>query len=235
MRRTRKSFILSIGIFLASSALGQNDFGAWTGADISAKVYKDLKAGFEIQSRFSRNLSRMDEVFLSPFLKYDINQFIRIGTDYRYTNSIGTVNDAHRICFDTEARKLMDLIKEGSRFNFSFRTRFTHEYQKTKRNDNYLRFKFDFDYNLPKTKLKPELGAEFFYHFADQITYTFTDVTSRGRMNKYRLKLGASYPLSKEMDISLFYLIQSRFQESKTDYIVGLGYSYNLGKIKLKK
>lgn len=230
----KKLFLLAVGVLIFSSAKSQNDFGAWTGADVSAKIYKNLKAGFELQSRFSNNLTRLDEVFLSPFIKYDLNNVIRFGTDYRYTNSIGTVNDAHRICFDAEARKLMDLLKDGSRFNFSFRTRFTHEYKRTKRNDNYLRFKLDFDYNIPKTKLKPEFGAELFYHFGDQITYTFTDVTSRGRLNKYRLKLGLSYPLTKDMDLSAFYMLQSRIQESKTDFILGLGYSYNLGKIKKK-
>lgn len=230
-----KTISFCLGLIITSSAISQNDFGAWIGADVSAKVYKDLKAGFELQSRLSNNLSRMDEVFMSPFLKYDVNNVIRIGTDYRYTNSIGTVNDAHRICFDVEARKLMDVLKEGSRLNFSLRARYTHEYKKTKRNDDYLRFKFDVEYNLPKTKLKPEFGAEWFYHFGDQLTYTFTDVTSRGRFNKYRLKLGIGYPLTKDMDLSVFYMIQSRIQETKTDYILGIGYSYSIRKIKKKK
>jgi hypothetical protein len=235
MIKSSSFIVLAFATFASFFSHAQNDFGAWTGVDISAKLNNDTKFGLEVQSRFSRNLTKTDEVFFSPFVKYDVNKLIRVGADYRYTNLIGKVNDAHRICFDIEARNLVDLIKDGSRFNMSFRTRFTHEYQKTKRNDDYFRCKFDFEYNLPKSKLKPEVGAELFYHFADQISYTFTSVTSRSRINKFRLKAGLSYPITKNQDLSVFYMIQSRTQESKTDYILGIGYSYDIGKLKKKK
>ncbi|OFZ41246.1 MAG: hypothetical protein A3D92_23430 [Bacteroidetes bacterium RIFCSPHIGHO2_02_FULL_44_7] len=217
-------------------ASSQKDFGLWSGVDVRVPMTKKLSAGIEIQARFKDNISRVDNSFLSPYLKYDVHRHLGIGVDYRFTNEAGPsgffgTTNLHRICLDIEANKLVDLIADDSRFDASVRVRYTHENTLGDQNNDYLRMQVNVKYKLSKSKLEPEVAAELFYRFNDQLSYSFSEVRSRSRFNKYRVRVGLNYDLNKQNSVKIFYMVQSGIESPKADFILGVGYTYRFKKL----
>ncbi|MDC3252712.1 DUF2490 domain-containing protein [Crocinitomicaceae bacterium] len=226
---------LTIGLLLPIGVLCQNDFELWTGTDLRYKVSKELNCGLKLESRFKSNITEVDQTFLSPYLQYKPSDHIRLGLDYRMANrpSSGFLGKqfTHRITMDLIFRDLTKDINALKRFNFDTRIRFTHATRNEgELNNNNLRFRIKVDYNLRKTKLTPHFAASIFYHFNDQIIYTKNEVQTLHRFNKYRLRIGANYPIHKKHVVGLFYMIQPEINGSKTTYVLSLGYSYRIKK-----
>lgn len=214
----------------------QKDFGLWSGVDLRVPLTKKLSTGIEIQARFNENVSRIDNTYLSPYLKYDVHKHVGISVDYRLTNEAGSsgffgTSNLHRIAFDVEANKLIELFAPDSRYDASVRLRYTHENTLGDRNNDYFRMQLNVKYELPKYKLEPEIAAELFYHFNDQLSYSFTEVRSRSRFNKYRVRVGLNYELNKRNSLKIFYMVQSGIESPKADFILGVGYTYRLKRL----
>lgn len=224
--------ILLIILLLPLSVLGQQDLGAWTGVKVHVPVNKRWNAGLEMQSRFESNISVANELFLSPYVEYDLKKWIRVDLAYRLTNYPAD-GYGHRESIDLVLQDLQKFIfSKKNRLSLDFRLRGTYEYRTKDENDTYLRFRFGGSYNLPKTKLKPSIDLEWFYHFNDQITYTFSSVDVNHRMNKYRIRFDLSYPITKVHSIKGFYIYQRSLFSDKLDHILGLKYSYEIKGIK---
>jgi len=235
VKSTRK-IICGLVLLLAPMVHAQKDFGLWSGVDLRVPLTKKFSAGIEVQSRFKDNVSRVDNNFFSPYLKYDVHKHLGIGVDYRFTNEAGPsgffgTTNLHRVSVDVEANKLIDLIAADSRFDASVRLRYTHESTLGDLNNDYFRMQLSVKYNLAKSKLEPEVAAELFYHFNDQLSYSFSEVRSRSRFNKYRVRVGLNYNLNKRNSLKIFYMVQSKIESSKADFILGLGYTYRFKKV----
>lgn len=233
MRRQLKLIALAALIISPFQTFAQNDFGLWTGVDARFKASKKLDFGLQLESRFKSNASEVDQTFLSPYARYELHKKIRVGADYRLSNrpESGIFGEyfTHRMTVDLEFK---DLIKSFvDRLDLDTRIRYTHATRGTgELNNDNLRLRVKLSYNLPKTKLTPHIASEFFYHFNDQIIYTPTEVQSVHRFNKYRLRAGLSYPLNKQHELSLFYMVEPEIEGPDTEYILSLGYSLKLGK-----
>ena len=186
---------------IAGQVVAQSDIGMWNGVSLEVPINDKLTTGIDLQLRLENNLRETDELFVSPYLNYDLHKFVRLDLSYRMTSYPSSSAFGHRKTFDIIFRNLMDLLKEDSRLSINARVRTTYEYKRHDENETYLRFRTKATYNLPKTKLSPELAGELFFHFNDQLIYTSEDVSAVHRFNKYRLRGGLTYPLNKQNDL----------------------------------
>lgn len=221
---------------LSWSAFSQKDFGAWIGVDFRVPLLKKLDVGLEAQSRFESNVSQVDQSFISPYVKYDLHKFIELGVDYRLSNSstgAGFFGNlfTHRTSLDVEFKDLLELFVKKTPLNVSARLRGTHEVERGDLNNDNIRGRIKLAYNLPGTKLEPHILGEVFYHFNDQITYTFSGVEAKNRFNKYRLRGGLNYPVKKRHAVKLYFIYESRFESPRADFVLGVGYSYKLKRL----
>jgi hypothetical protein len=225
---------------MAANLRAQNEFGCWSGMKLNVPVTKDFKMGMEAETRFDRNLSRMKTAFISPYASWDASKYFEIGLSYRLSSSPYNAEVtnrilSHRYALDLEFKNIMDFIKDKSNLGLTLRFRGTKEYEELKRTDNYLRLRIKADYSLPKSKLKPYLSVEMFYHISDQVTYTFSEVNTVNNINKLRASLGFKYAISKKHEIKIFYICQRQILKSENKFILGVGYTYDIDKLKTKK
>ena len=226
-------------LFVTSTVNAQSDdypidLSTWVGVDATYELSKKWTVGLETQSRTDLRLGKINALFLSPSISWKPNKHIETGLSYRLTSvpySKATTNriGRHRLIADITFRKIENLIfSKKSRLGVSFRLRGTTEHQAEKRVGNTLRLKFKLEYNLPKTKLDIFASTEMFYRFQRDLVYTFTEVQAVNGVNKYRVKIGASYPFNDHHSVKLFGLHQWRYPDGTTEFIVGLGYSYEI-------
>jgi len=235
MIRLYNILIVTIGILLPIGAHSQKDFELWAGSNFRYKVSKEFKFGLKLESRFKSNVTEVSQTFLSPYMQYDPSDHVRIGIDYRLANRPQSTffgeHFTHRMTLDLAFRDLAKGIRALKRFNLNTRIRYTHATRiGGELNNDNLRLRFKVDYNLPNTKLEPHIAASIFYHFNDQIRYVGNEVQTDHRFNKYRLRVGANYPINKQQTIGLFYMIQPEIDSPESTYVLSLGYSYKLKK-----
>ncbi|MFT6282008.1 MAG: hypothetical protein ACJA0U_002141 [Salibacteraceae bacterium] len=232
MIRILKNSLFVIGVTLPMLSSAQSDFGVWTGGDVRVPITKKLDAGMQLESRFSNNVSTVDKSFLSPYVKFNLHKHIGLGLAYRFGNSptagLFGGETYHRIGLDANFKDLLELFMEKTKLELDARLRYTHGWDRGDLNKDNFRTRVKLSYDLPKTKLKPHVAAEFFLHFNDQITYTSTGVTGNHRFNKYRLRLGLEYPINKRHELNLYYIVQPEFESPDTDFILGLGYKFKI-------
>lgn len=239
----------SLFIFLVCTCFfqsyGQSDFGVWTSADLKIPITKKLDVGLGINARFKSNVTEVKKTFLSPSINYKVASFLKLGADYRFANHpetgfFGTYN-THRITLDAN----FDLFKcekersdsaNAAKFQVSARLRYSFEREVGDLNDENLRGQLKLEYSFPKDLgLKFYASAEMFFHYKDQIRYTSTDVTTFNRFNKMRIRAGLGYALNKRSSLELYYMVEPEFESDNLDFILGVGYTYELRRINKKR
>ena len=228
--------IFVIGVLSPLTSTAQKDFGAWIGAEVKMPLSKNLNLGLQIENRLKNNATEVNQSFISPYLGYKLHKHINLEMAYRFSNRPETglfgSENVHRISLDASFKDLIDFVSKDTRLKLDVRLRYTHAGGEGDLNNDYFRTRFKLSYNLPKTKLKPHIATEFFYHFNDQLTYVNNEVKTTNRFNKYRLRFGLDYELNKRHKFSLFYIVQPNIESNDTDFILGLGYRYTIKKTK---
>lgn len=224
---------------LSTSSYGQKDFGAWVGVSAKVPITKNLTTGLGIQTRFESNLTEVSSSFISPYIKYEVYKYLDLSLDYRFSNNGGDDHffgnsNTHRFALDANMN-LLSNEKNGrgpkSKYKLTGRMRYTHEMSDGDLNDDYLRYRLKYAYTFAQFKLTAFVSTEFFYHFNDQMVYTFESVQSSSRFNKYRMRLGAEYPISKKHTLKAFYMVQPYIESTRTNFILGLGYQYKFSQL----
>lgn len=226
-------------VWLTSSLDAQSNGHAteltnWAGAGLKYEFNKDWKAGVEVQTRTGLQTGTLNDVFVSPSVDWKVMKYLETSVSYRLTSvpySSATTNRAekHRFTLDFTFRKLEDLISPGkNRLGVSVRLRGTTEDQLEKRLENTLRGRLKLEYNLPKTKWDVYASTEVFYRFQRDIIYTFDEVQSVSAINKYRIEVGAEYPLGDHHSIELYGLHQWRYPDGRNELVLGVGYTFKL-------
>ncbi|MDG1333921.1 MAG: DUF2490 domain-containing protein [Crocinitomicaceae bacterium] len=228
---------LFLGLFslmLTTGLWAQSDFSSWLSAEVKYDINKDWTVGLEAQSRNDLRSGGFNTTFLSPSVSWQPMKHFETALSYRissvpYSNSTTNRVGKHRITADFTFRKIESLIlSKKSRLGMSLRLRGTTEHQAEERVENTLRLKLKFQYNLPKTKLDLFASTEVFYRFQRDLIYTFSEVQSVSAINKYRIKLGGSYPIGDQHEIKLFAMPQWRYPDKVNELVFGLGYSYQI-------
>lgn len=237
--------VISCLLFCVQFTFSQKDFGIWSSADLKIPITKKLDVGFGLNARFKSNVTEVKKTFISPSISYKVFDFLKLGADYRFANHpetgfFGHYN-THRITLDAN----FDLFKfekeradsaSASKFQISARLRYSHENEAGDLNDNNLREQIKLEYSFPKDLgLKIYGSAELFYHFNDEIRYNSSSVSTYNRFNKMRIRAGLEYALSKRSSIEMFYMIEPEFESDNLDFILGIGYTYELRRINKKR
>jgi hypothetical protein len=214
------------------SARSQSDLSTWIGAEAKYTVNKKWSTGLEIQSRNDLRMGRMDGLFISPSANWKPMKHVELGLSYRLTSvpfSNNTTNRVvkNRLTLDLTFQKIEDFFVDKSRFSYSLRLRGTTESQQDERTENTLRLNAKVDYDLPNSKLELTGSTELFYRFQRDVMYTFTDVTATSGVNRLRLKLGASYPLTDRQKIELYAIEQFSYPDGNPEFVLGIGYIYD--------
>ena len=179
-----------IFIIICLSARAQSEFSSWNGIGVSYKQTKDLSFNFDAEIRIGNNLTKINRYYFTPGAKYDFSKLIRIGASYRFSVLPEDRDIGNRATVDLELRDLATTYLNSDRFDMNFRLRTTYSTFKYSRAEPIIRGKLLLTYNLPKTKLKPELAGEIFYGFNDQLVYTSDKVYGIHRFTKYSLRAG---------------------------------------------
>ncbi len=220
-----------IGFFLfALPVIGfgqETDLGAWNSITIESDLSKDFKVGLETELRLDNNMTIPYLFFFSPYGEYDLNKHIRFGAGYRYSYHLTDSDRSHRATAEIVFRNLTEFFMKKPRLDASIRLRGTREAFNLARTESTLRTKLSLSYNLPKTKLEPKAAVEFFYEFDQQLVYTFEDVKGVSGWDKYRIRIGVSYPFKKRHELFPFYQFQSGFNEASIGNTLGLAYVYD--------
>lgn len=228
------NFFLGIFCLLFVSVNAQSDLSSWVSAEAKFELNKDWTIGLEAQSRTDLRYGTLSNVFASPSLSWKPMKHIVAGLSYRfssvpYSNQTTNRVGKHRITADFTFRKIESLfLSKKSRVGLSLRLRGTTENQAEERTENTLRLKFKLDYDLPKTKLDLFVSTEVFYRFQRDLIYTFSEVESVNAVNKYRVKFGARYPIADQHSIKIFGMHQWRYPDGTNEFVIGLGYSFNI-------
>lgn len=238
-----KDLIKYIGVLvcmvLGLNASAQSDFGTWFGAELKAPIASNFDLALEGQLRMDENSTHLSAAFLSPSITWSASKYLRFTGAYRMSNvpfNSSTINRVytHRYSLDFEFRKILGLIADYDKFGLSMRVRGTSELESGERTENTLRFKLNADYNFENSKIEPYISGELFYRFNEQVSYTFTEVTTHSGINKMRLKLGASYAVKKRHVVKIFSIYQKQIRSQQSEFILGASYSHTL-KFKKKK
>ncbi len=232
-------FFLGLFCLIFTSALNAQsdsyrmDLSTWIGAEAKCELNKKWSLGLEAQSRTDLRYGKVNALFFTPSILWKPMKYLETGISYRmtsvpYSNSTTNRVGKHRLTADLTFRKIENLIlSKKSRLGLSLRLRGTTEHRVEKRVENTLRLKFKMEYDLPKTKLDLFSSTEVFYRFQRDLIYTFAEVQSVNAMNKYRVKLGASYPLGDQHSIKFFGMHQWRYPDGTNEFVFGLGYSFD--------
>lgn len=210
------------------------DLSTWIGAEAKYTINKKWSVGLEAQSRTDLRYGNLNALFLSPSVSWKPMKHLQTGLSYRmtsvpYSNATSNRVGKHRLTADFTFRKIEKLfLSKKSRVGLSLRLRGTTEHQAKERVENTVRLKFKLEYNLPKTKLDLFASTELFYRFQRDLVYTFLEVESVNALSKYRVKFGGSYPLGDQHSIKLFGMHQWRYPDGTNEFVLGLGYTYEI-------
>ncbi|MBL6872397.1 MAG: DUF2490 domain-containing protein [Flavobacteriales bacterium] len=199
----KSSFVLLL--FFPFLLLAQEqDFQLWTKVEVSHSLNKTVKLSFDQGYRLRENASLSDALFSNISLIYKINKPWSVAFGYRYINDFAIQTEVkHRLFTDLNFRK--------KHKRWEFKNRLRYQFQS---NVSTLRDKMSATYNVRKTPLEPYTAFEIFY--------------LKQSLNKWRYTFGVSYPISKALNLSLYYRLQQEFNSNSPQlYILGVGFDYD--------
>jgi predicted porin len=184
----------------------EQDFQLWTKVGLSHSLNKTVKLSFDQGYRLRENAALSDALFSNLSIRYKINKPWSAAVGYRYINDFDyamQIEVKHRLFADLNYRK------KHKRWEFKNRLRYQLQSEVST-----LRDKVSATYNVRKTPLEPFTAFEVFYR--------------EQSLNKWRYTLGASYPLSKDINLSLYYRLQQSINSTSPQlYILGVGFDYD--------
>jgi hypothetical protein len=219
-------FVLAAGTSFAQV----NDAQLWTGAGISVDITDDFVLSYEMQTRFYKNVTALDNYYNEIGAEYKLFKGFTTGIDYRYSkkNKEGYFETIHRFCLNAAySYKLDDLglrLKFRARYQVPFnRVGVVNEniYPDTK---NTLRFKLTVNYTPLNFKmLQPFTSFEIYKGIKPVNAYNSID--------SYRFTIGATLDLPKRHSIDLYYMLEKEYRAVQyNNHIWGIQYNYELFK-----
>lgn len=184
----------------------EQDFQLWFKVGASYELNKEIKLSFDQGYRMRENAALPDVTFSNFSIKYDLIKKWSVSVGYRYINDFDLYQNSsieHRVYTDIDYRK--------KRKRWQIKNRLRYQYQQ----ENFtFREKVTFSYNVRKTPFEPFTAFELF----------FRDI----ELKKWRCTFGASYPLSKTLELDAYYRLQQSINTNnpKQLYILGLGIEY---------
>lgn len=210
------------------------DLESWTSINLKYKLNKKWTFNLEGQLRLKEDISEVDEYFSEFGASYTLFKGFKLGTGLRYireNDNVGNIQgyeNHFRYNIDASYKHKINELSIKYRLRYQNKNELglsTSEGDYAKQN---LRFKTSFEYNFSNWKLDPEISAEIFNRFGNEVDNEFS---------KYRLTLGTEYKLKKMGTIGVFFRLEKELNEElpKTTNIIGLKYIYTFKNSKNEK
>lgn len=218
--------------FIAVGATAQvSDFQSWLSAGVKTDISKKFSAGIEAQLRMRDNSSRPNSLLLDPGISFKMNKYLKLAVSYRFSARFSSDNvntTAHRYNIDAEGRKKFGklTVKLRTCFQKGFTDITYNENRKPYSYPAYSRNKLAVEYEVSK-RISPYAEFELFIPLNNPL---------QRNADRYRATIGSSFNLKNRNAIDCFFRVQHELNtaNAETDYVIGIGYSYDL-KIKKNK
>jgi len=224
--------LFSFFVFILSTVLNAQiqDAQLWTSAALKTDITDDLTVGYEMCTRFNKNVTSLDNYYNELGAEYSIIKGLGVGIDYRFSkkNKENYFETVHRFCFNASyGYKFDDLglkVKFRARYQIPFnRIGVVNEniYPDTK---NTLRFKLSLDYVPVNFKMfQPFMSFEIYKGVKPVNIYNAID--------SYRFAIGATLDLPKRHSVDLYYMLEKEYRAAQyLNHIWGIQYNYELFK-----
>lgn len=204
MRKSNIVFLLFFPFLLSAQ---EQDFQIWTKLGVSHSINKALKVTIDQGYRLRENAALSDVLFSNVSIRYKFNKSWSTASGYRLINDFDfdmQTETKHRLYVDVNYRTKFK--------RWEFKNRLRNQIQS---GTFTLRDKISLSYNIRKTPLEPYSSFEVFHRNEE--------------LNKWRYTFGISYPVSKDIDFSMYYRLQQGFNSNSPQlYILGVGFDYDL-------
>lgn len=193
----------------AQEVVNENQYR--TAIGIKYKINKSWKLDFAPEFRFDETLS-LDKFLIDGKLKYKPFKLISFGATYRFEVNYREVKETqylNRFGLSTT------LKKKVGRFEPSFRLKWSNYADDEITDENFLRYKFYTKYDIPKSKITPNIGLELFHQLSNS-----------PKLYKVRYFIGLDYKISKKNYIGLNYKLDYYKYEYLNKHIFSLQYIY---------
>lgn len=203
--------------------------GQWINGKVS-QDYKKFTWSIEPNIRFRNGFNVIDNLFLEAGVKRKINKNFDIAGKYRVGYN-GFQSSSHSIYHRFNMDLTWDKKWKRADIKITYRPRAQVKFQREEggiAQDWYFRNKLSFSKNITK-KWDANLGTELFTKLNDR---------EQGILNnEIRLYGGVEWEFKKRQKIEIYYLLSQEFNRKNPmqAHNLGLGYSYELKKLKLGK
>ena len=233
-------FLLSVQGTIAQDSTTVQDFELWTGVNLKKDILNNkMRLGLTQEFRFEDNATSINNFFTEAELGYKLFKGFRVDLGYRFVRN--NRNSGYR----SEGRFFSDINYKHkfNRWKLGYRFRFQNQSALgTDATDddviNKYRLRFKLNYNIKNWKLDPYFSAEgFFTQTTNRINYV-TAITEEERVSgfeKYRLTIGTSYDITKQLNVGAFYRFEHElgsyplyYNTPRTYYIAGISLHFDL-------
>jgi hypothetical protein len=225
-----KKWILFIVLVSTLSAQAQrkNDAASWLSLVLEQKLKNNFSLKFQSRFRFGDNVSQLNSYYLDLGLFYRITPNFKVSFDgvyapYRMDNGMFTSLFQYYVSISNS----IDLSKKWTLGNRVISQFTTSDFIV----DNGTLFYMRADVR-EKLTLNYELNKKTGMYVSDEIMSPFT--VSPVLIRRNRLYVGLNRKLSKQVDLDLYFLLQSTFYKTvnTNDFVYGLTLGYKFKKWK---
>jgi Protein of unknown function (DUF2490) len=230
-----KKNIIILFLFLFFKSNGQTVFKdamSWMSTSVDQKIGNRFDIKLITRVRVGENFSQINSWYSDVGFNYALSNKFNLAVDYVYAPSRlvdRTFNNFHQYYSAISFKqKIFKHTYFGNRLIVQRSSNTTlFEIGDVSKNSTDLREKLGFDYKINK---------RYSYFIDDEILLPLSSVPFE--INRNRFYTGLNYVLSKQMNIDIYFVLQSSFHNSHQNavyYIYGFDLNFKLKKIKSKK
>lgn len=214
--------IIAIGI-LPNAVEAQTTYGCWTGVELRKPLTRSLSVSVSPEFRFTNSPLRLDDFLLEAEIRFRIYRWLQLEGGYRYSRFYDDeFNDRfkrHRHSAGIRSRFYVARFGFTYRFQYQHSTIYWYDYGYSVESKDNLRNRLQVSYNIPRTKIEPFVMGEIYYDISSGKQHEF---------NRFRFRVGVSYPFNKRNEIEVFGQYQDKLnaKDPMTTYAVGVFYSH---------
>jgi len=198
------------------------DFELWNEISLKKEINKNFGIVGSFQLRLDQNATTVKSYFPEIGIYYNINKYLRINFDYRYTmlhkgNNSYLPKNRYNLGLRFRKKVKPFVFKYKLEYQYGLDNFLSREIFNTDQGSTYLRNKITIDYQLNK-KWTPFVASEIFYHIKKL----------QSQFDIYRIAFGLDYEFNKRNEITCAYLIEKEFNVYKPQsvYVLKIKYAY---------
>jgi len=213
-------FLIILLLFpLFAQSQQREDLRFWASASYSHDLNKKWTIGIDNEARWENNASRLGRYFFEPTVRYNVSDLFRIQLQHRFIRDFSDRwwGNRNRVTLDAVFR-----IKQA-RWRYLLRTRFQYERNGYGFIDEtqsipelYARQSAKVNYKINRF-WEPFVSAEVRILIQDDAVPGFIGI------DRFRLKAGTDYNLSRKLTLGAFIMMQEEINRPRNDRLTVLG------------